>query len=86
MQGRVWHGKIFAHFAKNDLFLTTLEYAHPPPPRHRNGKLARTWDFEFWVVKKTHPQPHPENDNLELECVESNIPKGYRLVTLDSLV
>ena len=39
-----WHGKIFAHFGKNTLFLPGQEIP-PSPPEMK--MLARSWHFGF---------------------------------------
>ena len=58
----------YSWVAENTLILPT-----------ENENLARTWHFEFWVVKN---KPRPPMGKLELECVETDrcIPRGYRRV------
>ena len=52
MASRVWQN--FCSFCQEYPVLGKAHPRFPPPPPHlppRKWKLARTWHFEFWVVK-----------------------------------
>ena len=74
---RVWHGKIFAHFAKTTN--SQFDYPRIPLPTPKNENLVRTWHIECQI-----PPPWKFNKGLQLKCVETNrcIPQGYCLVLL----
>ena len=50
---RVWHGKIFAHFIKNTLFLSSQEYLHSPLPKWKFGQNLALWALS------SQEYPHP---------------------------
>ena len=60
MQGLPDYGKIFAHFAKNTLFLSNLPFSLPTPtPKWKVGQ-----SLALWLLTTQEYPPPPENEKL----------------------